>query len=166
MDAARGYHAPMDANAPSQAFLARLRGLAARDDAYQAALALTIEHFRADSGTVHVLGARALELRAHSAGIPPPVLEVIREIPVGKGMAGLAVERAEPVTACNLQTDQSGDVRPGARATGLAGSIVVPMLRSGRPTGALGIANRAERTFTPEEVSLLLAAGEVLAGWT
>ena len=35
-------------------------------------------------------------------------------------------ERAEPVTACNLQTDTSGDVRPGARATGLQGSICVP----------------------------------------
>jgi len=93
------------------------------------------------------------------------VLDVIRVIPVGKGMAGLAVERREPVTACNLQTDSSGDVRPGARATGLRGSLVVPMLVRGEPVGALGIANRDERVFRPEEVELLLSAGRVLADW-
>jgi GAF domain-containing protein len=97
--------------------------------------------------------------------MPAPVLDVIRVIPVGKGMAGLAVERRAPVTACNLQTDTSGDVRPGARATGLAGSLVVPMLRGPEPAGALGIANRAERTFSEAEVTLLLAVGRVLAGW-
>src|SRR5262249_29504629 len=128
-----------------------------------AALALTLAHFRAESGTIHGLVDGKLELRAHSPGMPPPVLEGIRVIPVGKGMAGLAVERRAPVTACNLQTDTSGDLRPGARATGLAGSLVVPMLRGAEPLGALGIANRAERTFDAHEVELLLAAGRVLA---
>ena len=37
------------------------------------------------------------------------VLATIATIPVGKGMAGLAVERGRPVDACNLQTDASGD---------------------------------------------------------
>lgn len=148
-----------------QAFLERLAALRADSDPFQAALALTLAHFRAESGTIHGLSQGLLELRAHSAGMPPPVLEVIRRIPVGKGMAGLAVERAEPVTACNLQTDTSGDVRPGARATGLQGSIVVPVLDGARPAGALGIANRAERVFDAREVALLLAAGRVLAGW-
>jgi GAF domain-containing protein len=78
-------------------------------------------------------------------------------------MAGLAVERGEPVTACNIQTDGSGDVRPGARATGLAGAIVVPILEGERPVGALGIANRAERTFSEAEVAELVAAGRRLA---
>ena len=78
-------------------------------------------------------------------------------------MAGLAVERAQPVTACNIQTDTSGDVRPGAKRTGLEGAIVVPMLIDGRPAGALGIANRAERTFSDGEQTLLLAIGAHLA---
>lgn len=124
------------------------------------ALEATIRHLGADSGTVHTLGDDGvLHLRAASAGIPEPVLALVRLVPVGKGMAGLAVERAEPVTACNIQTDTSGDVRPGARQTGLEGAIVVPMLSNGRPAGALGVANRTERTFTPEEQATLLAIG-------
>jgi GAF domain-containing protein len=147
------------------AFLAHLARLGGEREALTEALALVLAHFRAESGTIHRLEGGELRLRAHTPGMPPPVLDVIRVIPVGKGMAGLAVERRAPVTACNLQTDQSGDVRPGARATGMRGSIVVPMLSSGEPVGALGIANREERDFGAAEVELLLAAGRVLAGW-
>ena len=87
----------------------------------------------------------------------------IRVIPVGKGMAGLAVERRAPITACNIQTDASGDVRPGAKATGLEGAICVPVLSGARAVGALGVANRAERTFTDDEQALLLDIGRELA---
>ncbi|MBI2686989.1 MAG: GAF domain-containing protein [Acidobacteria bacterium] len=128
------------------------------------ALAATIAHFGADSGTIHLLEADGvLHLKAASRGIPDFVLQTVRTVPVGKGMAGLAVERAQPVTACNIQTDTSGDVRPGARQTGLEGAIVVPMLRDGAAAGALGVANRTERTFTEEEQALLLAIGADLA---
>ena len=104
-----------------------------------------------------------LHLKAASAGIPQVVIETVRRVPVGKGMAGLAVERGEPVNSCNIQTDATGDVRPGARATGLQGSIVVPLLLDGRAIGAVGIANHRERTFTDEEGAALLEAGRVLA---
>ena len=104
-----------------------------------------------------------LHLKAASAGIPQFVLDTIKDVPVGKGMAGLAVERKQPVNACNIQTDATGDVRPGARATGLQGSIVVPMLRGDEAIGALGVANRQERTFTDAEEMLLVEVGRVLA---
>lgn len=154
--------------APSSAdrtFLDSLGALAGHAQPFEAALELVLAHFRAESGTIHRLVGGTLELCAHARGMPAPVLEIIRRIPVGKGMAGLAVERCAPVTACNLQTDTSGDVRPGARATGLRGSIVVPMVAGERAVGALGIGNQSERVFTPDEVVLLLAAGRVLAAW-
>jgi L-methionine (R)-S-oxide reductase len=102
-------------------------------------------------------------LKALSGDFPPPILAVIREIPVGKGMAGLAVARAQPVDACNIQTDTSGDVRPAAKATGMEGAIVVPVFDGDRVVGALGIANRGERSFSEQEKSALLAAGRALA---
>ena len=123
-----------------------------------------VKQFGADSGTIHLLGEDGvLHLKAATAGIPAAVLEIVRTVPVGKGMAGLAVERNQPVNACNIQTDTSGDVRPGARATGLQGAIVVPIVRNGAPIGALGIANRHERTFTDDEIAQLLKVGEALA---
>ncbi len=127
------------------------------------ALADIVRHFAADSGTVHRLGSDGdLHLAASSRGMPEVVLEKIRTIPVGKGMAGLAVERRAPVDACNIQTDTSGDVRPGALATGMSGSIVVPMFRGGAVIGTRGIANRLERAFAAEEIEALLEAGRHL----
>lgn len=144
--------------------LSRLESSASAGD-WTSALAAVISFFQADSGTVHLMGANGqLQLKTASAGIPPVVLDKVREVPVGKGMAGLAAERRMPVSICNIQTDQSGDVRPGARATGLEGAIALPMLHAdGSVAGVLGIANRAERTFTQEETDRLLAIGRTLA---
>jgi GAF domain-containing protein len=73
-------------------------------------------------------------------------------------MAGLAAERRDAVTACNIQTDTSGDVRPGAKATGMEGAIVVPIIDdAGELRGTLGIANRSARDWTAEETQQLLA---------
>ena len=118
----------------------------------------------ADSGTIHLKEPDRLVLRlAASHGIPEPVLRIVQEVPWGKGMAGLAAERAQPVDACNIQTTTSSDVRPGARATGLQGALVVPMLRGGEVVGTLGVGCRGERTFTPEETDRLLEIGRRIA---
>jgi signal transduction protein with GAF and PtsI domain len=128
------------------------------------ALQRIVSDFAADSGTIHFLGDDGmLHLAAASPGMPETVVAIIRTIPVGKGMAGLAVERAEPVNACNIQTDNSGDVRPGAKATGLAGSIVVPIFDGTEVVGALGVANRSERTFAESEIAQLMREGRQLA---
>ena len=138
--------------------------VAVTDPTIAKALSEIVRTHAADSGTVHFLGSDGLlHLAAYTDGMPPPVLAIIAKIPVGKGMAGLAVERQKPVTACNIQTDTSGDVRPGARATGMEGAIVVPIFSGDTVVGALGIANQPERTFRDEEVDRLLQAGRALA---
>ncbi len=145
--------------------LSEIEALAGAGD-WSGALARVITCMKADSGTIHVMdaGDGQLHLRAASAGIPPHIVEIVRVVPVGKGMAGLAAERREPVSICNIQTDTSGDVRPGARATGLEGAIALPMmLGGGAVAGVLGVANRTPRTFTPEETGQLLSIGRTLA---
>ncbi len=128
------------------------------------ALARVVERMGADSGTIHLIGADGmLHLAATTPGFPEFLLKTISVIPVGKGMAGLAVERGKPVNACNIQTDTSGDVRPGAAATGMAGAIVVPIFRGEEVIGALGVANRGERTFGAEEIEDLIEAGRAIA---
>ena len=58
-----------------------------------ATLQSILAELKADSGTVHAIGADgALHLRA-AIGIPEPVLAIVKVVPVGKGMAGLAAER-------------------------------------------------------------------------
>jgi hypothetical protein len=91
------------------------------------ALGCLVRHFAADTGTLHLLEEDGmLHLKALSGQFPPPVLAIIQKIPVGKGMAGLAVERAEPVDACNNTDRHEWRRRPGAKATGMEGAIVAP----------------------------------------
>lgn len=127
-------------------------------------IAAIVRRMKADSGTIHLVGADGLlHLQAATPGFPEVVMATIRTIPIGKGMAGLAAQRRMPVDACNIQTDTSGDVRPGARATALSGAIVVPIFRGDAVIGTVGVGNRSERVFTPAETDDLLAVGRALA---
>ena len=144
-----------------EAFLEELRDQAS--DPSQV-LDLALRHFRADTGTLHELGSdELLHLKAWAGSIPEHLLALIQTIPVGKGIAGLAVERKEPVNLCNLQSDASGAVRPQARDTGVKGSVCVPVMSGERVVGALGIATIEEREFSEKDVELLLEVGRVLA---
>lgn len=109
--------------------------------------------------TLHLLGDDGrLHLRAQR-GLPPAMLDTVAVIPIGKGMAGIAAERRQPVQVCNLQTDASGVVRPGARLTQMAGSIAVPMLHGERLGGVLGVAKPVAYEFTADEQAFLLQVG-------
>ncbi len=116
-------------------------------------------------GTVHLLQAGETMLRLAAARqIPPPVLEKIQLIPIGKGMAGVAVETKQPVTTCNLQQDDAGGViRQGARATGVQGALALPLLLGDDAVGALGVATVEPRDFSRAEIDRLLAIGRALA---
>lgn len=94
------------------------------------ALRATLDSFACSAGTIHVLRDGALSL-AEVTGMPAEFVDRIQTIPIGKGMAGLAAERGEPVTVCNLQQDGSGKARPDARESGMLGSIAVPITNDG-----------------------------------
>jgi signal transduction protein with GAF and PtsI domain len=126
-------------------------------------LAEVIEHMGCSLGTLHLLDRREglLHLRAHR-NVPPVVIGIVQTVPVGKGMAGLAAERREPVQVCNLQQDHA-DVRPGAKKTGAEGSIACPMLCDGELVGVLGVAKLVPYDFTEAETALLMAVGRSIA---
>ena len=122
------------------------------------------KHFDCPVGTVHMLETAdgMLHLRAQQ-GLPPFVLDKVQVIPIGKGMAGIAAERKEPVQVCNLQTDDSGVARPNAKLTQMEGSLASPILQDGEVRGVLGIAKPTAYDFSGEETALLLAVGAALA---
>jgi L-methionine (R)-S-oxide reductase len=129
----------------------------------QAQLEQIVKQFKADTGTVHLIENGVLILKAHQ-GIPPPVVKLVGEVPVGKGMAGLAAQKNEPISSCNIQSDNTGNVRPGALQTGVNGAIVVPIRDSkGQVRGALGIAVHREYTYSEAETHQLLAEAAKLA---
>ncbi|MFK5972401.1 MAG: GAF domain-containing protein [Flavobacteriaceae bacterium] len=124
-------------------------------------LSEVISCFDCSTGTLHFLDTDTslLKLKAQQ-GIPDFLIPKLSEIPIGKGMAGIAAERREPVEMCNLQTDSSGVARPAAKETKVEGSIVVPLILDAVLYGTLGIAKPVSYDFTKEEVSTLLKIGE------
>jgi L-methionine (R)-S-oxide reductase len=124
----------------------------------------TLASFDCITGTLHRLDGSdgQLKLVAHR-GIPEPLMPVIASIPVGKGIAGAAAERREPVELCNLQTDTSGTAKPGAKQTGVQGSLAVPILDGDRLCGTLGIGKRTPYDFTAEEKQRLLSLAASIA---
>ena len=131
---------------------------------YQTFLSGLLARHDCQIGTLHLLdpGAGVLRLVAHR-GLPPQVSSVVEIVPVGKGMAGLAAERRKPVQTCNLQTDTTGDIRPGARAVPVQGSIAVPMMVGGTLRGVIGFAKSSYHEWSDVEVDALLAAASQAA---
>lgn len=131
----------------------------------QAWLEAFISRHGAVAGTIHTLeaGDETLSLGA-AHRIPPPVLERVRAIPKGKGMAGLAWERDAPVSTCNLKTDETGDVRPGAKAVDAAAAVALPVHRDDQSfCGVVGIAFAGEREMAEDELAELHAEAEAFA---
>lgn len=152
--------------APAHPLLAELDQLFAQPGAapWDAVLARLLRHFDCPVGTVHLIEPKdGLLHLAAQRGLPPQVLDKVGLIPIGKGMAGIAAERREPVQMCNLQTDASGVARPNAKLTRMEGSIAAPMLREGKLYGVIGVAKPVAYDFTTAETELLLAVGRELS---
>jgi L-methionine (R)-S-oxide reductase len=122
-----------------------------------AALDEILTHFDCSLGTIHRLSPASglLELVIHR-GMPEAMIPRIQLVPLGKGMAGLAAQRRECVSLCNLQTDTSGAAQPGAKLTGMEGSIAVPMIVDGEVRGVLGVAKPTTYEFDEAQRRLLL----------
>ncbi len=118
-------------------------------------LETAVERAGAIAGSVHRRADALLVLDA-AFGLPPAVLEAVRTVPSGKGMAGLAWERGRPVQTCNLQTDSTGDVRPGARAVDARAAVALPVYDGdGVLRAVVGFAFADERTLEPENLDAL-----------
>jgi len=122
---------------------------------FETVLQSLLSYYGCLTGTLHRLEADGLLHLVAQRGIPEAIIDRVRVIPVGKGMAGLAAERREPVQMCNLQTDTSGDAKPGAKLTQMKGSIAVPMIIDDQLVGVLGVAKPEEYEFTDEEIAEL-----------
>jgi L-methionine (R)-S-oxide reductase len=141
----------------------KLEGTGSRDAVLRAVLDDVLQHFDCVVGSIHGVDPQSgmLTLKAH-CGLPDALLDKVRLIPIGKGMAGLAAQRREPVQVCNLQQDSTGVAKPSARETQMAGSVAVPILFDQSLRGTLGIAKPVEHEFDAAELGLLLQLGAVI----
>jgi len=124
----------------------------------------TLNAFDCPTGTLHRLDTESQILKlVAQRGLPDMILPMVSNIPVGKGMAGICAERREPVQTCNLQTDNSGVIRPGAKETKMEGAMTVPILHKGALLGTLGIAKPIPYDFSSDETAALTAISDAIA---
>ena len=124
-----------------------------------------LAQFDCQTGTLHAIDPKTerLTLLAQQ-GIPEFLLDKINDIPVGKGIAGCAAQRGEPVQMCNLQTDTSGVARPDAKMTQVEGALAVPIFDSYEAViGVLGIGKMKPYDFTDEEISAVEAVAKSIS---
>jgi L-methionine (R)-S-oxide reductase len=126
-----------------------------------------LETFVRDSGgiagTVHMLSAPDELSLAAAVHIPEPVKQIVQRVPRGKGMAGLALERDQPISTCNIKTDSSGQVRPGARAVDAKAGVALPVHDAqGQVRAVVGVAFTDEKTLSEDELAALASAAATL----
>lgn len=111
------------------------------------------------AGTVHVQRGEDLYLTA-AHNIPPHVVAIVAHVPHGKGMAGLAQIKKQSVQTCNLQTDETGNIKPGAKAVDAQAAIALPVLdEAGTVRAVVGIAWTKEGEIgQDEEIALMKLA--------
>jgi hypothetical protein len=115
------------------------------------------------AGTVHERVDDATLALTAAVNIPPPVQEIVRRIPKGKGMAGLAFEHNEPISTCNIKEDATGRVRPGAKAVNAQAAVAFPVVdAAGTVRAVVGIAYQGERDIGKDELDVLTAAAKTL----
>jgi len=115
------------------------------------------------AGTVHLLTSPDELTLAAAVRIPEPVKQIVQRVPRGKGMAGLALERDEPISTCNIKTDATGQVRPGARAVDARAGVALPVHDpSGNVRAVVGVAFTDEKTLSDAELRDLARAAHTL----
>jgi L-methionine (R)-S-oxide reductase len=128
---------------------------------------LWLEKFIRDNGavagTVHERSAPEMLTLAAAVNIPPPVMEIVRQVPRGKGMAGLAFEHDEPISTCNIKDDDTGRVRPGAKAVDAQAAVAFPVHDDqGAVRAVVGIAYAEKRELRQSELDQLAAQARAL----
>jgi hypothetical protein len=114
------------------------------------------------AGSIHLFQDGGLKL-ATAINIPPHVQQIVAWVPSGKGMAGLALERKEPIQTCNLKEDRSGNVKPGAKAVDAQAAVALPVSDGTDGVRAVvGIAFPNEHEFTKAELDDLIAAASTV----
>lgn len=158
--------ATLNGDSLKQEILDMLQSGGDTDSILESVLGRLLQAFDCAVGTIHTVDPATglLRLRARR-GIPDSILDKVRTIPIGKGMAGIAAERMQPVQVCNLQTDASGVAKPGAKDTKMEGSISAPMILDGNLKGTVGVAKPVPYEFSDAESALLLEAGALIAAF-
>jgi hypothetical protein len=134
------------------------------DEAINTWLTDLLARHGAVAGSVHLVHGDSLAI-AGAKNLPPKVVEITATIPMGKGMAGLAWQHDKPIQTCNLQDDNSGQVKPGAKAVDARAAVAMPVHDgAGAIRAIVGLAWMHENELTPAELAAIAQDAATLPG--
>ncbi|GHE29177.1 GAF domain-containing protein [Streptomyces capitiformicae] len=124
-------------------------------------LATFVERHGGFVGSVHLAeSASAGQIFLVAAyNLPARIQNAAAVVPIGKGVAGVAAERREPVVMVDLQTDTSGVARPLARASESKSSVTLPVSSPTDPETLLavvGLGFEHSLEFTDDQIALFM----------
>jgi hypothetical protein len=115
------------------------------------------------AGSIHQRSGPDELALAAAVNIPERVQQIVMRVPRGKGMAGLVLERNAAISSCNIQTDGTGQVRPGARAVDAQAAVALPVHNAaGEVRAVVGIAFADEREISDADLLRLTEAAAAL----
>ena len=115
-----------------------------------------------DGGGVHLLDVATRHLRLYvQIGLPDQLLEQLRVLNWGEGVAGTVAATGEPKVYHDLVAE-APMARPAAGQAGFKSLIVVPVKAKGELLGTLGLISKQALQFTPEAVEMITAMGHQL----
>lgn len=137
------------------------QGTASRDlrQMLDGVLAELVDHLEATGGGIYLVrnAEETLDLVA-SRNIEDEILEELRRIRPGQGLAGRVASSGQPRSSVDLRKDRRLKTET-VRKSGWCGFQAVPLISNERNVGVLFVYSHRQRLFSREEVRLLLAIG-------
>ena len=125
----------------------------------QNTLAQVLRIMNIETGWIYLLDEKKQELKcAYSYGIPVRVVQAIKKLRIGEGIAGRVAIKGEPIIIENA----SKDARISSLAfkkQGIKSFASIPLYSRTRLIGVMNIGSFGERTISPDDERLLITIG-------
>ena len=112
-----------------------------------------------EMGTVHLLNEEeeTLDLKFYRE-FPPRLIENVKVLKYGEGVAGKAVQLKQPVIT-SIDEYPSSRILPFLIEEGVRLTVGIPLISKGRAIGAITLSSRSIHSLTQREVNLLESIG-------
>lgn len=129
------------------------------EEVLQNTLDKVLQIMNIETGWIYLLDDTKQVLRvAYSYGIPNDVVQAIKELKFGEGIAGRVVENGEPIIIENASEDSRINSL-ALKKQGIRSFASIPLYSRTRLIGVMNIGSFGERTISPDDERLLITIG-------
>lgn len=129
------------------------------DELLREAISKTIQVTSSDAGWIYLLqgDAETLSLKTY-IGVSHRFAVIASKLKVGQGVSGQAVKSGKPVMM-DIENQPSPEISPHMIKEGIISLAGIPLTAKGKVIGAMVLSSRKRRTFSKEDIDMLLSIG-------